>query len=130
MVLPRFILRTTQIIGQNIIKNVNKTNQLNVRLINTSTWLSAGKLGNISLFFFSIYKLFFILERKYTDKHEWVQIDGKIGTIGISQYAQVRHTQILILLLFHKFSYFITGGTRRRSIRTVTRCRHSFKTRR
>ncbi|XP_065341383.1 glycine cleavage system H protein [Cloeon dipterum] len=27
-------------------------------------------------------------ERKYTDKHEWVQVDGKIGTIGITHYAQ------------------------------------------
>ncbi|GAB0099186.1 Glycine cleavage system H protein [Sergentomyia squamirostris] len=27
-------------------------------------------------------------ERKYTEKHEWVSVDGKIGTIGISQFAQ------------------------------------------
>ncbi|XP_067144442.1 glycine cleavage system H protein [Centruroides vittatus] len=26
--------------------------------------------------------------RKYTEKHEWVSVDGKIGTIGISNYAQ------------------------------------------
>jgi len=26
--------------------------------------------------------------KKYTDKHEWVAIDGKIGTIGITDYAQ------------------------------------------
>lgn len=24
----------------------------------------------------------------YTDKHEWIQIDGKIGIVGISNYAQ------------------------------------------
>lgn len=27
-------------------------------------------------------------ERWYTDKHEWITVDGKIGTIGISDYAQ------------------------------------------
>ncbi|KAJ8666934.1 hypothetical protein QAD02_008596 [Eretmocerus hayati] len=27
-------------------------------------------------------------ERRYTDKHEWVTLDGKIGTVGISNYAQ------------------------------------------
>lgn len=27
-------------------------------------------------------------ERRFTDKHEWVQVDGKVGTIGISKYAQ------------------------------------------
>ncbi|XP_021916928.1 glycine cleavage system H protein, mitochondrial isoform X2 [Zootermopsis nevadensis] len=27
-------------------------------------------------------------ERMYTDKHEWVLIDGKMGTVGISHYAQ------------------------------------------
>ncbi|KYN04069.1 PREDICTED: glycine cleavage system H protein, mitochondrial [Cyphomyrmex costatus] len=27
-------------------------------------------------------------ERWYTDKHEWITVDGKIGTVGISDYAQ------------------------------------------
>jgi len=26
--------------------------------------------------------------RKFTEKHEWVELNGKIGTIGISNYAQ------------------------------------------
>ena len=26
--------------------------------------------------------------RKYTDKHEWIQLEGKVGTVGISHYAQ------------------------------------------
>ncbi|KAG0716156.1 Glycine cleavage system H protein, mitochondrial [Chionoecetes opilio] len=26
--------------------------------------------------------------RKYTEKHEWVAVDGNIGTIGITEYAQ------------------------------------------
>lgn len=27
-------------------------------------------------------------ERRYTNKHEWVEVEGKIGTVGISDYAQ------------------------------------------
>ncbi|XP_044761239.1 glycine cleavage system H protein, mitochondrial [Coccinella septempunctata] len=27
-------------------------------------------------------------ERRFTDKHEWVDVEGKVGTIGISKYAQ------------------------------------------
>jgi len=27
-------------------------------------------------------------DRRYSDKHEWVTLDGNVGTIGISQYAQ------------------------------------------
>lgn len=27
-------------------------------------------------------------ERKYTDKHEWVAVNGNTGTIGITNYAQ------------------------------------------
>ncbi|XP_057665762.1 glycine cleavage system H protein, mitochondrial [Diorhabda carinulata] len=27
-------------------------------------------------------------ERLYTNKHEWVEVQGKIGIVGISQYAQ------------------------------------------
>jgi len=30
----------------------------------------------------------FLEARKYTEKHEWVDLNGKIGTVGISQYAQ------------------------------------------
>ncbi len=26
--------------------------------------------------------------RKYTEQHEWIEIDGDIGTIGITNYAQ------------------------------------------
>ncbi|CAG7818167.1 unnamed protein product [Allacma fusca] len=26
--------------------------------------------------------------RKYTDKHEWVDMNGNVGTVGISNYAQ------------------------------------------
>lgn len=29
-----------------------------------------------------------VLGRKYTNKHEWVMVDGNIGTVGISNYAQ------------------------------------------
>lgn len=29
-----------------------------------------------------------LAERKFTKKHEWVSVDGQIGTVGISNYAQ------------------------------------------
>ncbi|CAH3193813.1 unnamed protein product, partial [Porites evermanni] len=29
-----------------------------------------------------------ILERKYSKEHEWITMDGVIGTIGITDYAQ------------------------------------------
>lgn len=28
--------------------------------------------------------------RKFTEKHEWVEVNGDIGTVGISDYAQVK----------------------------------------
>lgn len=28
------------------------------------------------------------VERWYTDKHEWITLDSKVGTVGISDYAQ------------------------------------------
>ena len=27
-------------------------------------------------------------ERKYTEDHEWIELDGDIGTVGITDYAQ------------------------------------------
>lgn len=29
-----------------------------------------------------------LTERRYTDKHEWVTLQGNIGVVGISDYAQ------------------------------------------
>jgi len=31
-----------------------------------------------------------MLTRKYTEEHEWISMDGSIGTVGISEYAQVQ----------------------------------------
>ncbi|XP_001866806.2 glycine cleavage system H protein [Culex quinquefasciatus] len=31
---------------------------------------------------------FLLKERLFTDKHEWVAVDGDIGTVGISKFAQ------------------------------------------
>ncbi|KAJ8928990.1 hypothetical protein NQ314_018347 [Rhamnusium bicolor] len=36
------------------------------------------------------------LERLFTEKHEWVEVNDKIGIIGISQYAQI--TDIVLSL--------------------------------
>ena len=30
-----------------------------------------------------------ILERKYTKKHEWISVENGIGTVGVTDYAQV-----------------------------------------
>lgn len=30
----------------------------------------------------------FFSARRFSDKHEWVEMNGKIATVGISQYAQ------------------------------------------
>lgn len=32
---------------------------------------------------------------KFTDKHEWIRLDGKIGTVGITDYAQVLSHSIM-----------------------------------
>lgn len=34
------------------------------------------------------------LDRFYTDKHEWIDVQDKIGTVGISHYAQVIFTYV------------------------------------
>ena len=28
------------------------------------------------------------MAKKYTEDHEWIEVDGEIGTVGISDYAQ------------------------------------------
>lgn len=38
---------------------------------------------------FCSFLYFSLSERLFTDKHEWVAVDGDIGTVGISKFAQV-----------------------------------------
>lgn len=45
----------------------------------------------------------FVTERRYTKKHEWVSVDGEIGTVGITVFAQVSHVRFLNFpLIFSK----------------------------
>ncbi|KAF5295472.1 hypothetical protein FQR65_LT10460 [Abscondita terminalis] len=69
MVIHRLIVRTSRLLKKST--NFNQNSCLNtqiVRLISTSRCNLA--------------------ERLFTNKHEWVQFDGKIGVVGISDYAQ------------------------------------------
>jgi len=36
------------------------------------------------------------LDRLYTDKHEWITVNGKVGTVGASNYAQVEDKLIYV----------------------------------
>lgn len=38
-------------------------------------------------------------ERKFTDEHEWVAVDGDVGTVGISDYAQEQLGDIVFVEL-------------------------------
>lgn len=49
--------------------------------------------------------------RLYTDKHEWIEIDKTIGTVGISEYAQVRIKFFIYIKdpLIKHYSVFLKG---------------------
>jgi len=36
---------------------------------------------------------------KYTETHEWIRVEGKIGTVGITQYAQQELGEIVYIEL-------------------------------
>ena len=44
------------------------------------------------------------VDRKYSEKHEWVTLDGNVGTVGISNYAQV--TCIILLTAILSWLWF------------------------
>ncbi|CAG9821793.1 unnamed protein product [Phaedon cochleariae] len=67
MALPRFFLRAT-----NLARNPSIFSQNSYKV--TSRYFHVSNCA--------------FAERLYTDKHEWVEINNKIGTIGISEYAQ------------------------------------------
>ena len=35
-------------------------------------------------------------ETKYTEEHEWIRVEGDVGTIGITQYAQEQFDVVLL----------------------------------
>lgn len=35
-------------------------------------------------------------ERRFTEKHEWVQLNGEVGVVGITNYAQVIDRMCLV----------------------------------
>lgn len=41
----------------------------------------------------------FVVALKFTEKHEWVRVEGGIGTVGISSYAQVGVVGFVSLLI-------------------------------
>ncbi len=38
-------------------------------------------------------------ERRFTDEHEWISVEGDIGTVGISDYAQTQLGDIVFVEL-------------------------------
>lgn len=46
---------------------------------------------------------------KYTESHEWVKVEGDIGTVGISQYAQKELGDIVYVEL-PKVEYAVKAG--------------------
>ncbi|XP_037933950.1 glycine cleavage system H protein, mitochondrial [Teleopsis dalmanni] len=54
-----------------------------VKIARFGTQLNAAR----QIRYFSLNK-FLAAERRYTNKHEWVEVEGVIGTVGISNYAQ------------------------------------------
>ena len=37
------------------------------------------------------------MSRYFTQDHEWVDVDGDIGTVGISEYAQSQHGDVVFV---------------------------------
>ena len=50
-------------------------------------------------------------DRKYTQEHEWVQIDGDIGTIGVTDYAASELGDIVFVELPEGGDEFSKGDT-------------------
>nr|XP_023012191.1 glycine cleavage system H protein, mitochondrial [Leptinotarsa decemlineata] len=66
MALPRFFVRATNLVKTTPV--FSHSCKVIPRFFNTSNCAFA--------------------ERLYTDKHEWIEVNDKIATVGISQYAQ------------------------------------------
>lgn len=79
--------------------NASRKLMSNVRHFSASTSLLAGNHlifshRNVQKLFHFLYRKIdknhvYFAGRKYTEKHEWVEVNGDVGIVGISSYAQV-----------------------------------------
>lgn len=62
--------------------------------------------------------------RKYTEKHEWISLQGDVGTVGISDYAQEKLGEVVYLEL-PKLGTKLTKGdvfATLESVKAVSEC--------
>lgn len=84
-----------------------------MHLILNSTRLLAKNFAKISLAKnFSIVSSIRFQELKYTDKHEWIRLNGNIGTIGITDYAQDKLGEVVYVELPEVGTKFEQSGSR------------------
>jgi len=57
-------------------------------------------------------------ERKFTDEHEWLALDGDIGTVGVSDYAQNQLGDIVFVEL-PEVGRILTRGEEAATIESV-----------
>ena len=50
-------------------------------------------------------------DRKYTQEHEWIQVDGEIATIGVTEFAASELGDIVFVELPEAGSEFSAGDT-------------------
>lgn len=48
--------------------------------------------------------------RKFTKDHEWITVDGEIGTVGISDYAQGQLGDVVYVTLTHDIGETVAQG--------------------
>ncbi|XP_011503733.1 PREDICTED: glycine cleavage system H protein, mitochondrial [Ceratosolen solmsi marchali] len=69
-----------------LIRQITKNTVKTLLFVHETTFISMLKSKN------SVRQIavthYYKSERKYTDKHEWMMLNGNIGTVGISNYAQ------------------------------------------
>jgi len=49
-------------------------------------------------------------DAKYSEEHEWVQVDGDVGTVGISNYAQEQLGDVVFIELPDVGATIVKGG--------------------
>ncbi|KAK7505821.1 hypothetical protein BaRGS_00003092 [Batillaria attramentaria] len=81
----------------------------NLSALNTQVWFNRAR----SFGAWSVWKPVVVdlsVAKRYTEKHEWIELNGSIGTVGISQYAQESLGEIVYVQLPEVGSEVETGG--------------------
>lgn len=105
-------------------KEFTSVSRSSVKYFSVQRTCLAGEWNYPDIFqwpFIDFSTVYLLAERFFTEKHEWVSVDGQTGTVGISSHAQVSEENLTFTfpIIYMHFLPSFPGLSGRSGLRTI-----------